>query len=141
MSNARRKQHGLHSEDLRNTSKHEHLPSHDLHVGQDLMFQDVTSKWWYSATIPSLCAEPRSYNITTTEGVMYRKTQAHLKPYTPQDEKLEAEHSVSQPMTQSNDMQTVKQPACKKSYKVNNQAQSYKTRPKRDIEPPIRLDL
>ena len=69
------------------------------------------------------------------EGVTYRKTQAHLKPYTPQDKKLEAEHSVSQLMAQSNDMQTVKQPECKKSYKVNNQAQSYNTIPKRDIKP------
>ena len=39
MSNAARKQHGLHSEDLRNTSKHEHLPSHDFHVGPDVMFK------------------------------------------------------------------------------------------------------
>ena len=139
MSNAARKQLGLHSEDLRNTSKHEHLPSHDLHVGQDVMFQDATSKQWYPATITSLCAEPRSNNITTREGATFRKTQAHLKPYTPQDEKLEAEHSVLQLMTQSNDMQTVKQPECKKSYKVDNQAQSY-TRPKRDIKPPVRFD-
>ena len=94
MSNTARKQCGLHSEDLRNTSNYVHLPSHDLHVGQDVMFQDVTSKQWYPATITSLCAEPRSHNITTKEGVTYRKTQAHLKPYKPQDEKLEAEHDT-----------------------------------------------
>ena len=78
------KQLGLHSENLKNTSKHEHLPSHDLHVGQDVMFQDATSKQWYPATITHLYAEPRSYNITTREGVTYRKTQAHLKACTPQ---------------------------------------------------------
>ena len=77
LSNAARKHLGLHSEDLRNTSQHEHLPSHDLHVGQDGMFQDVTSKQWYPATITSLCSEPRSYNITTREGVTYTKTQPH----------------------------------------------------------------
>ena len=77
MSNAARKQCGLHSEDLRNTSKHEHLPSYDFHIGQDVMFQDATSNQWYPATITSLCAEPRSY-ITTREGVTCRKTQGHL---------------------------------------------------------------
>ena len=136
MSNAARKQLGLHSEELRNINKHEHFPMHDLHVGQNVMFQDATSKQWYPATITSLCFEPRSYNITTRDGVSYRKTQVHLKPYTPQGKKLEAEHSVSQPMAQSNDMWTVKQLECKKSYKVNNQAQSYTSRPKRDIKPP-----
>ena len=76
----------------------------------------------YPSTITSLFAEPRSYNITTRDGVTYRKTQAHVKPYTPQDGKLENEHSVSQLITQSNDMWTIKQPDHKKSYKVNNQA-------------------
>ena len=54
---------------------------------------------------------------------------------------FEAEHSVSQLMAQSSDMQTVKQPKCKKSYTVNNQAQSYTSRPKRDIKPLVKLDL
>ena len=45
------------------------------------MFQDVASKWWYPATIPSLCVQPRSYMITTSNGVTFRKMQAHLKPY------------------------------------------------------------
>ena len=91
MSNAARKQLDLHSEDLRNINKHEHFPTHDLHVGQNGLFQD-TSKQWYPASITSLCSEPRSYNITTRYGVTYRKTQAHSKPYTPQDKKFEGEH-------------------------------------------------
>ena len=45
MSNAARKQLGLDSELLRNKHKNEHLPSHDLHVAQDVMFQYATSKW------------------------------------------------------------------------------------------------
>ena len=84
LSNAARQQLGLHSEKLRNVNKHEHLPSHDLHIGQDVMYKDATNKKWYPATITSLCVQPRSYNITTREGVTYRKTQAHLKPYQPQ---------------------------------------------------------
>ena len=44
MSNAARRQLGLESEQLRNKHKNEHLPLHDLHIGQDVMFQDATSK-------------------------------------------------------------------------------------------------
>ena len=47
--------------------------------------------------------------ITTGDGVVYRKTQAHLKPYTPQSRKSQAVQCVSQPMTQSDHMWPVKQ--------------------------------
>ena len=79
----------------------------------------------------SLCAQPRSYNITIRDGVTYRKTQAHLKPYQPQCKKTEDEHSGS-------DMQTLKA-NCKQCDNIkckNNHAQS-PSRPKRDIKPPI----
>ena len=36
MSNAVRKQLGLHSVELWNINKHEHLPTYDLHVGQNV---------------------------------------------------------------------------------------------------------
>ena len=65
MSNAARKQLGFDPEQLRSKYKNEHLPLHDLHLGQDVMFQDTTSKWWFPATTTSLCSEPRSYKITT----------------------------------------------------------------------------
>ena len=74
MSNVARQQFGLQSEKLRNVNKNEHMPSHDLHIGQEVMYQDATSKQWYPATITSLCVQPRSYNITTREGVTCRKT-------------------------------------------------------------------
>ena len=83
MSNAARKQIGLDPEQLRSKFKNEHLLLHDLHLGQDVMFQDSTSKQWFPTTISSLCSEPRSYKITTKEGVTYRKTQVHLKPQSP----------------------------------------------------------
>ena len=102
------------------------------------MCQDATSKWWYAATITSLCVQPRGYNITTREGVTYKKTCAHLKPYQPQSKKSEDECSG----VQSSDMQTFNA-----NHKVfesfenkNNQVQSY-SRPKRDIKPPVKLDL
>ena len=82
MSNAARQQLRLQPEKLRTVYKN--LPSHDLHIGQDVMYQDATSKQWYPATITNLCAQPRSYKIPTRGDVTYRKTQAHLKPYQPQ---------------------------------------------------------
>ena len=54
MSNVARKQLGLDPEQLRSKYRNEHLPSHDLHLGQDVIFQDSTSKQWFPATITSL---------------------------------------------------------------------------------------
>ena len=97
------------------------------------MFQDVASKWWYPATITSLCAQSRRYNIATR--VTYRKTQAHLKPYQPQCKKTEDEHSDS-------DMQTLKANCHQfdNAKSKSNQGQSC-SRLKGDIKPPIKLDL
>ena len=86
MSNAARKQKGLDCEQLRVKHKNEQMPLHDLHLNQAVMYQDPSDKRWYPATITRLCQEPRSYLITTKQGVQYRKTQAHLKPYHPQEE-------------------------------------------------------
>ena len=87
MSIAARQQLGLQPDKLRTVYKNEHLPSHDLHIVQDVMYQDATSKWWYPSTITSLCVQPRSYNITTRDDATYRKTQAHVKSYRPQCKK------------------------------------------------------
>ena len=81
MSNVARKQLGLGPEQLRVKSKNEQLPSHDLHLGQSVMYQDSGTKQWYPATVTSLCQEPRSYKVTTEDGVSYRKIQVHLKSY------------------------------------------------------------
>ena len=60
------------------------------------MYQDVISRWWYPATIKSLCPEKRSYIITTSDGVEYRKTQAQLKPYVPQGKNSQSSQCVKQ---------------------------------------------
>ena len=91
MSNAARRQKGLDCEHLRTRPKNEQVPLHDLHLNQAVMYQDPNDKRWYPGTITRLCQAPRSYLITTKEGVQYRKTQAHLKPYQLKDED---EHSV-----------------------------------------------
>ena len=64
MPNTARKQIGLDCEDLRNKYKNEHLALHDLHIDQEVMCQDSSSKQWHPATITRLCKEPRSYIVT-----------------------------------------------------------------------------
>ena len=130
MSYAARKQQGLDCEDLRTKYKNEHLPLHDLHLDQVVMYQDPTTKRWFPAIITKLCQESRSY-ITTKEDIQYRKTQGHLKAY-----HLEDKTSENEMLVQNNHMWTVKISNSKQS--TTNLAQS---RPKRDIKPPIKLDL
>ena len=73
MSVDARKQLGIQPEVVRNSDKHTALSNHDLHVGQHVMFQDSASKHWYPAVIESLCLEPRSYKISTGDGITSRK--------------------------------------------------------------------
>ena len=81
LSNAAKRQMGLPNDHLRMNQKNQHLPTHDLCIDQPVMYQDVTMKKWYPAKIFKWCDEPRSYIISTEDGVQYRKTQKHLKPY------------------------------------------------------------
>ena len=83
MSNSARRQLGLETEKFRIKTKNENLPSHDLHLGQDVMMQDHASKRWSPSVITRLCKEPKSHQVTTSKKVTYRKTQAHLNPYKP----------------------------------------------------------
>ena len=56
ISNAARKQLGIDCENLRTNYKNGHLPSHDLHIDQVVMYQDSTSKWW-SQPVSQDCAK------------------------------------------------------------------------------------
>ena len=80
MSNAACRQLGIAAKQT-TANKNQHLPLNDLHIGQEVMYQDSVTKRWLPATIKALCPEPRSYQIQTTEGIIYRRTQNHLKPY------------------------------------------------------------
>ena len=80
MSNAACRQLGVAAEQI-TANKNQHLSSHDLHIGQEVMYQDPVTKRWFPATIEALCPEPRSYQIQTMKEVIYRRTQNHLKPY------------------------------------------------------------
>ena len=145
MSNAARKQLAIQPEVPRCIDKHEVLPTHDLHVGQSVMYEDSVTTQWHTAIITSFCQEKRNYNIKTSDGVFYQKTQAHLKPYTPQNKNAQSTQPVSQLMAQSHHKQPVKQPMAqsdhKKSLPVNNSIQVTTSRPKRDTKPPVKIDL
>ena len=128
MSHVAQKQKGLDCEQLRTQYKNEQLPSHDLHLDQAVMYQDPRDKRWYPTTISRLCQEPRSYLITTKQGVQYRKTQAHLKPYHPQGEETLYKQEKHKWTVHSAKNQIIN----------TNLVQN---RTKRDIMPPKRLDL
>ena len=91
MSNAVCRQLGVAAEQTTAT-KNQHLPLHDLHIGQEVMCQDFFTKRWFPATIKTLCPEPRSYQIETS-GVIYRRRQNHLKPYKSHWKTSRREHS------------------------------------------------
>ena len=124
MSNVARNQHGLGSEQLRVKTKNEQLPTHDLHIGQSVMYHDPVTKRWYSATITSLCPETRSYRIRKKDGITYRKMQNHLKPYQLQHNKDKMNNCNTQ--TLKSDLKQI----------TNKQ-----TRPKHNIKPSVKLDL
>ena len=73
MSSTARIQQGLGSEQLTANNKNKHLPTHDYHIGQSVMYLNPINKRWYPAKIRSLCQEPRRYKIETDNGTIYRK--------------------------------------------------------------------
>ena len=79
MSNAARRKFGIIAE--QQLKNNQHIPLHDFHIGQDVMCQSPVTKKWFPAKIKELCLEPRSYQVETPEGIMYRRTQNHLKPF------------------------------------------------------------
>ena len=58
MSKTVRQQKCLDCKDLRTQCKNEHLPTHDFHIGQNVMYLNPVNRRWYPATITSLCQEP-----------------------------------------------------------------------------------
>ena len=81
------------------------------------MYQDSASKHWYPALIQSLCSEPRSYKFLMRDGIVYqKKTQSHLKPFTPQNKISQSSKCVSPSMAQSTNMGPVRQTECKEVF-------------------------
>ena len=124
MSNVARRRLGIVAEQP--PRKNQHLLSLDFHIGQDVMCQSPITKKWFPAKIKELCPEPRSYQVETLEGIVYRRTQNHLKLFMPSQRtqtneqclKLHLQRTLILP-----DSTTVQQ------------------RPKRHIKAPIKLNL
>ena len=114
------------------TNKNQHLPLHYLHIGQEVLYQDSVTKRWFPATIKAFCPEPRSYQIQTTEGVIYRRTQNHVKPYK-SNQKI---HKGELSNQNNNHMQSLKN---QKLLKNSDNLQQFP--PKGQIKIPIKLDL
>ena len=131
MLNAAYRQLGIAAEQTP-ANKNQHLPLHDLHIGQEVMYQDSVTKRWFPATIKALCPEPRSYQIQTTKGVIYRRTQNHLKPY--------KSHQNTQKREQFNQNNNHKQSHMNQIL-VNNSDNLQQSHPKRQIKIPVKLNL
>ena len=88
------------------------------------MYREPNDKRWYPATVIQQLLQKRLYLIKTHDNV-YRKTQVHLKPCTP-------EKNIEPPELYKED--------CNHSVH-NNQSVNNNQRPKHSIKPPNRLDL
>ena len=100
-------------------------PTHDIPIGQNVMYMEPNDKRWYLATVISQLPEQRSYHIKTNDNAVYRKMQVHLKPYTPK-KKIEHPELCTKDIEQSLD---------------NNQNIKFNPRPKCNVKPLNRLDL
>ena len=58
-------------------------PTHDIPIGQKVMYMEPNDKRWYPAMFILQLPEKRSYLIKMKDNAVYRKMQVHLKPYTP----------------------------------------------------------
>ena len=89
--------------------KNQHIPLHDFHIGQDVMCQSPITKKWFPVKIKELCPEPRSYQVETLEGIIYRRTQNHLKPFTPSERTQINEQCSKLPLSRTLIKQTLMQ--------------------------------
>ena len=124
MSNAARRKLGIVAE--QQPSKNQQLPSHEFHIGQDVMCQSPITKRWFPVKIKALCPEPRSYQIETPEGMTYRRTQNHLKPFKPCQKTQTKEHYHKQ---------------CHKRILIQRDLTKVLPHPKRQIKAPLKLNL
>ena len=124
MSNAARRRLGIVAE--QQPSKNQHLPSHEFHIGQDVMCQSPITKRWFPVKIKALCPEPRSYQIETPEGITYRRTQNHLKPFK---------------LCQKTQTKEQHKEQCHKGTLIQLDSTKIPMHPKRHIKVPVKLNL
>ena len=85
MYNAARKQLGIQPEVVRNNDKHAVLPTYDLLVGQDVMYQDSTIKHWYPSCNPQACVLNQEATRSLQEMVLFTEIPNLIRSlFTPQ---------------------------------------------------------
>ena len=124
MSNVARRKFGIIAE--QQPKKNQHIPLHDCHIGQDVMCQSPITKKWFPVKIKELCPEPRSYQVEMPEGIIYRRTQNHLKPFTPSERTQINEQCSKLPLNKT---------------LIKSDSTSIEQRPKRQIKVPTKLNL
>ena len=124
MSNVARRRLGIVAE--QQPSKNQHLPSHEFHIGQDVMCQSPITKRWFPVKIKALCPEPRSYQIETPEEITYRRTQNHLKSF---------KSSQRTQITEQDQQQ------CQKRTIIQKDSNKTPLHLKRQIKVPVKLNL
>ena len=124
ISNAARRQLGIAVEQPP-SNKNQHLPSHDFHIRQEVRCQSPITKRWFPATIKALCPEPRSYQIETQEGITYRRTQNHLKPFK-SHQKTQTKEQYQQKYSNTN------------RTPINDNCKRIQVHPKRQIKTPVK---
>ena len=89
------------------------------------MYREPNDKRLYPATVIQQLPEKRSYLIRTNDNAVFRKTQVHLKPYTP-EKKIQPQELYKKDNNESID---------------NNQSIKNNQRPNHNIKLSNRLDL
>ena len=74
MLSAARIQQGLGSEQLRVSNKNEHLPIHDFHIGQSVMYLNPVNKRWYPAQSQ---ASAKNFEVTRSKQMMVLHIEKH----------------------------------------------------------------
>ena len=90
------------------------------------MCQSPITKRWFPAKIKALCPELRSYQIETPEGITYRRTQNHLKPFK---------------LCQKTQTEEQHQKQCHKRTLIQKDLKNILPHPKRQIKAPVKLNL
>ena len=83
---------------------------------------------WFPATIKALCPESRGYQIKTQEGITYRRTQNHLKPFK-SHQKTQTKEQYQQKCSNPN------------RTPVNDDCKMIQAHPKRQTKKPVKLNL
>ena len=115
MSNAAIKQLCIQPEIVRNTDKHPALPTHDLHIGQQVMYQDSTTSVGTQQLSKVYVLNQEVTRLLQEMVLFTEKNQSHPKPLTPQNKMSQSSKCVSSLMAQSNHIWPVKTESKKKS--------------------------